>query len=335
MLYHLETDERSAGGHAGTVYTLLRPDTGTSAEIWPTYGFNCLRWRVGGHDLLYADSDWANKPLPTRSGVPILFPFPNRIRAGTFKHSGRTYLLPKNDSTRLNAIHGFSPRVPWRVSGYGADSESAWVHGDFRLSTEALEADGLWPGDGLLSVVYRLRADRLRLEMRVKNVGEGSFPFGVGLHPYFVLPGEPDIAGYQLDAPARTIWPLTDSLPADARAPVPDELNWNRPRTIGAAVLDTLYGDLGVLREDDGGLLQRATLSHRDRPGRLEVWTTATFRESVLFTPPHREAVCIEPYTCSTDAVNLQACGVDAGWLELAPGGEWTGLVEFRWNAGG
>ena len=76
----------------------------------------------------------------------------------------------------------------------------------------------------------------------------------------------------------------------------------------------------------------RAALSQSEQPGCLEIWTTGDFREIVLFTPPHRNAVCVEPYTCVTDAVNLQANGVDAGWRELAPEEQWTGVVEFRWS---
>lgn len=331
MFYHIETEERSAGGRGGTVYTLSRSDVGSLIEVWPAHGFNCLRWRAGGHDLLYRAADWTDNPVPTRSGVPILFPFPNRIREGRFSFAGREYRLPTNDSTKANAIHGFAPRNPWRVFGYGADAVGAWVHGDFQLACDVPGANELWAGDALLSVIYRVTPDRLRIETRVRNMGDGPVPFGLGLHPYFRLPGQ-DLARYILHAPARSVWPLTDGLPTGDRRPLPDELNWNRPRMIGGAQLDTVYGDLGAIREHDGGLLLRATLEHADRPGRLEVWTTADFRESVLFTPPHRQAVCIEPYTCVTDAANLQPRGVDAGWRELPVGDQWAGVVEFRWN---
>jgi aldose 1-epimerase len=332
MLYHIETEERTAGGRSGTVYTLSRPDAGSLAEVWPARGFNCLRWRAAGQDLLYSAPDWTENPLPTRSGVPILFPFPNRIRAGAFSFQGRRYQLPKNDSGHANAIHGFAPRNPWRVFGYGADASSAWIHGDFRISADAPEAEHLWPGDAVLSIVYRLSADRLRVEMRVQNVGDVPFPFGVGLHPYFRLSDDPDVSRYVLHVPARAVWRLSDSLPTGEHEPLPDDLNWNRPRTIGGTQLDTVYGSLGVIREEPGGLLLRGTLGHVERPGQLELWTTADFREAVLFTPPHRKAVCLEPYTCVTDAVNLQARGLDAGWRELPAGGDWAGVVEFRWN---
>jgi len=333
MLYHIETEERSAGGHGSTVYTLSRRDIGSMIEVWPAHGFNCLRWRTGGRDLLYSAPDWLASPLPTRSGVPILFPFPNRIHNGVFVHRGKPYRLPKNDSTNANAIHGFAPRNPWRVFGYGADMFGAWVHGDFQLSTEAPEAEDFWPGDGLLSVVYRLTPDRLRVEVRVRNMGEEPFPFGVGLHPYLRFPADDfDVSRYVLHVPARTVWELADSVPTGERQPLPDHLNWNRPRTVGGTQLDTVYGDLGAIREESGGLLLRATLGHADRPGQLEVWTTAEFREAVLFTPVHRKAICLESYTCVTDAVNLQARGIDAGWRELPVGQTWAGVVEFRWN---
>jgi|SoiMethySBSTD1v2_1073268.scaffolds.fasta_scaffold160428_1 aldose 1-epimerase len=333
MLYYIETEERMAGGHGGTVYTLSRPDVGSLVELWPAHGFNCLHWRVNRQDLLYSAADWDANPLPTRSGIPILFPFPNRIRDGVFIQRESTYRLPKNDSAHANAIHGFAPRNPWRVFGYGADLEGAWVHGDFQISTDAPEAEGLWPGDGLLSVIYRLAPNRMRIELRVRNMGEEPFPFGVGLHPYFQLPRkDADISQYVLHAPARSIWKLAQNLPTGEKWPLPDELNWNRPRAITGTQLDTLYGDLGAIREDVGGLLLRATVGHSERPGRLELWTTADFRELLLFTPPHRKAVCIEPYTCVTDAANLQARGIDAGWRELPVGGQWSGVVECRWN---
>jgi aldose 1-epimerase len=332
MLYHIETDERTAGRRSGTVYTLARRDVGSLAEVWPAHGFNCLHWRAAGQDLLFSAADWTENPVPTRSGIPVLFPFPNRIRDGTFRYGDRRYQLPKNDSTGANAIHGWAPRHPWRVFGYGADASSAWIHGDFRVSTDAPAAAGLWPGDAVLSVVYRLSPDRLRIEMQVQNLGGESFPFGVGLHPYFRLSEDADVSRYVLHVPARAVWCPADGLPTGERQPPPDDLNWNRPRTIGGTVLDTVYGSLGVIREEPGGLLLRATLGHVERPGRLEMWTTADFREAVLFTPPHRKAVCLEPYTCVTDAANLQARGLDAGWRELPAAGRWAGVVEFRWS---
>jgi aldose 1-epimerase len=61
----------------------------------------------------------------------------------------------------------------------------------------------------------------------------------------------------------------------------------------------------------------------------LQLLTSPAFRELLVFTPPHRQAVCLEPYTCVTDAINLQARGIDAGLLVLPPGGQWSGVVDM------
>jgi len=55
-----------------------------------------------------------------------------------------------------------------------------------------------------------------------------------------------------------------------------------------------------------------------------------TFRELVVFTPPWSSSVCMEPYTCVTDAINLEQQGVDAGLRVLAPGEQWTGWIDIE-----
>ena len=74
------------------------------AVVWPALGFNCLHWRLphGSDrlDLLYVDPALYGNGKPTRSGIPVLFPFPNRIRAGRFSWDGKEYQLPLNDPAR-------------------------------------------------------------------------------------------------------------------------------------------------------------------------------------------------------------------------------------------
>ena len=80
------------------------------------------------------------------------------------------------------------------------------------------------------------------------------------------------------------------------------------------------------------GLVERGRVLYADG-GALVVRVSPVFRELVLFTPPHRKAVCLEPYTCPTDAVNLAARGLDVGWQVVAPGQSWHAAVEFRVEA--
>lgn len=340
MLYHIQTAERTAGGRHGLVYTLRHAHSAAAAEVWPEHGFNCLRWSVGrdparAGEILYADPNWEQNPVPTRSGVPLLFPFPNRIRDGRFTFEGREYRLPLNDSAKRNAIHGFAPRHRWRVTDQGTGPGEAWLRGEFRASLDAPETLELWPADYTLEATIRLSLNRLRYDFRVTNPGDGPLPFGLGMHPYLRFPHAgpgADVSRYRLLAPARSIWALEESLPTGERQPAAGPLDWNTMRALKDTALDTLYTDLGVVTTPAAGLYPRAELRHAEFGGAVQVWASPDFRESVLFTPVHRQAVCIEPYTCATDAANLAQRGVDAGWRVLPPGREWKAVVEFRWD---
>src|SRR5262245_16216395 len=155
-----------------TIY-VLEDGAGGRAEVWPALGFNCITWQTASRgrtlDLLYDDPHLFDDGRPTRSGIPILFPFPNRIRDGRFTWDGKEYQLPRNDGTKQNAIHGFACRRPWRIYQQGADATGAFVTGVFRGSADAKDCVGLWPTDYEIRVTYRLRERSLSIEATVIN----------------------------------------------------------------------------------------------------------------------------------------------------------------------
>ena len=119
MAFAIHTRTQSGvTGRDATIF-VLDDGTGGRAEVWPALGFNCYRWQIqrAGQslELLYQDPDLFHNGRPTRSGIPVLFPFPNRIRDGRDTWAGKEYRLPTNDPSGKNAIHGFTPSRPWRV----------------------------------------------------------------------------------------------------------------------------------------------------------------------------------------------------------------------------
>ena len=76
----------------------------------------------------------------------------------------------------------------------------------------------------------------------------------------------------------------------------------------------TVQVNMSVIREAhvavhqlvENGLIERGQVEYPEWGGVLQVRASPAFRELVLFTPPHRRAVCLEPYTCPTDAIHLQ-----------------------------
>jgi aldose 1-epimerase len=338
MGFEVRISRGTAGDRSGEVYELVDTAGTVRAEVWPQWGFNCLKWQLRQADAHWADilfhmPDWESNPVPTRSGHPILFPFPGRLRDGRFTFDGKTYQLPLTDNSKLHSIHGFTPRNRWRVTASAGDDESASVTGEFNLAQDLPEMLPCWPADFAFRVTYRLYRDKLRVDARVENRGAGRLPFGLGYHGYFQLPGanDPDVANYELRANVREYWVPDNNLPTGARQEPPAALDFRVPRPVAATALDNVFTGVTSGRAQDG-FFELAALAHPNARGALRVVADESFRDLVLFTPQHRHAVAVEPYTCSADAANLWARGVDSGWLVLDPGGAWGGSVEYRWE---
>ncbi|MBA4189201.1 MAG: hypothetical protein C0467_14480 [Planctomycetaceae bacterium] len=338
MAFQIHISQKQAGDRTGDVYELTDSNSTVRAEVWPQCGFNCLRWQIRQDDGRWADilftmPDWETNPVPTRSGHPILFPFPGRLRNGNLKFEGQEYQLPFNDSTKQHAIHGFTPRNPWRVTEWNSDEDSAFVTGEFCLAKDLPEALPTWPSDFTLSITYRLFKNRLRVEARVTNLGTRPLPFGLGYHPYFRLPGvnDPDVGGHVLRANMSELWEAENNLPTGKTVPLPAALDFREAKPVGSTELDHVFTSNPAITARVGGLSELAVLSHPQAMGSVQFLVSDVFKNLVLFTPAHRHAIAIEPYTCSADASNLAARGIDSNWQVIPVGGTRDESVEYRW----
>jgi aldose 1-epimerase len=321
VTFQIRTEKRGTVSGLDPTVWILEGDS-NRAEIWPARGFNCFCWTVEDRELLYADPQFLEGSSPTRTGIPILFPFPNRIRDGRFAWEGRDYQLPINDPQKKNAIHGFACQRVWRIVDQGTDAASVWITGEFHGSRDAPECRSFWPADYRIRITYRLRPNRLRIEATVDNPDQVRLPFGLGYHPYFRVTGNDS----SIQVPAGDYWELQECLPSGTRVAVTRVLDLNQPRPFAELTVDDVLTGLPNQKAD--GLCFRGSI--RDNTDTLEVLASPSFREAVVFTPPHRHAFCLEPYTCATDAINLQQHGIDAGLIVLPPGQSWNGVVELH-----
>jgi aldose 1-epimerase len=333
MPFTVRTLPVSAAGKPDTAYVLSDVADTVRAEVWPGFGFNCLRWQLRQPDgswgnVLFTAPDWEANPVPTRSGHPVLFPFPNRLAHGRFTFDGKEYQLPLNESSGTHAIHGFTPRTAWRVVGAGGEKNHAFVSGQLQLSNDLPGAT--WPGEFVLTITYALHANALVVDCLVDNPGPGPLPFGLGYHPYFAMPDVTDAMADDmvLEAATGELWETDGGIPTGRRLPVPAELDFRSGRAIRGTALDTLYST--ATPSSGSRLTKFAKLTHPRSAGALHMFTAADFRELVLFTPPHRKAVAIEPYTCATNAASLP----DGGWRVLGPGDQWAAGVRYEWRSG-
>ncbi len=301
------------------VVTLVERET-AQAEIAPALGNNCFSFRTGT-DVLEPVPLSEFRQKPTAYGIPILFPFPNRIRDGAFNFRGKEYRIEP-------PRHGFVRDKPWEVLGYGADDQQgAWLTSLFDAALYPEQILRQFPFPFRLEVTYRLKNGALGMETSARNTGGETMPVGFGLHPYFRKPNAGSIV-----VPAAARWELRDSLPTGEVLPVAGTYDLRAGKDLAGLSLDDIF--TGIVADTDDNA--RCALRDLDTNAETVVeFPAKVFRHVVVYTPPApRRAICIEPNSCPTDAFNLHARGVNhADVIELAAGAAAQWRVRFYTRA--
>ena len=317
-------------GH--TVYVLTDRQTGQEARVLPSVGNNCISYKIrkgeGQIELMFVPPD--PETLQGRAsgyGVPILFPWPNRIDEGKFSFDGKEYQL-ETPGPGEHASHGYVHVRPWQVAASGAsDADGAWVTSVFK-SAEFSEIGAHFPFPFEVVVTYRLVDGALIHEFEGVNVGEGDMPVGLGIHPYFPLPltdeGTRDKCTVQM--PAETYWPLRDDpIPTGEVLPVEETVYDVRNVT---PLKDRFYDNVWSGVQLTNGW---SRCEYVDPTAGVKITMEAddVFRELVLYAPDSRPIICFEPYTCVTNGFNLENQGIDSGLIRLKPGEKLTGVMRI------
>lgn len=296
--------------------TISDRSTGSTARILPGSGFNCFSFvaAIDGAEIetLWREPDFGPGSRASRSGIPLLFPFPGRLAGDSFRFDGRTFTVTGAPVNGGNPIHGFVLDRPWRIAERSADRVAA----TFRASVDEPALLAQWPADFQITISYEVAGSSLRSVVLIENPGSSPLPFGFGTHPYFRLPlGGPSADDCRITVPARSFWELRDMLPTGVILPVDPARDLQTPRPYRDLTADDVLTDLTP--SDDGDI---RTKIHDPHSGRTLTQTfDASFTECVVFTPAHREAVAIEPYTTVPDAFRLSGSGVPTGLRVLAP----------------
>lgn len=303
---------------AAQIVTIADPASGAEATILVSLGLNCFSWRPvledGPREMLWSHPDFASgNERPSGSGVPLLFPFPGRIGQAKYAFGGREYQLEPGDAFG-NAIHGFVHKRPWRV----VEQRPAKIVGEFQAAVDDPSLLSHWPSDFRIRVSYEVHGRELLSDIRFENTGDGPLPCGFGTHTYFRLPL---VEGAALEetlvyAPVSKIWELKDMLATGRVLPVPAGMELDRGAPLAGRPFDTSYTDL---QPEADGLVH--TWLREPTSGRTvtQLFDTS-FTQCIVYTPPHREAICIEPYTCLPDSFRLMAEGHETGLRILKPG---------------
>ncbi|MFJ9631575.1 aldose 1-epimerase [Streptomyces sp. NPDC101175] len=295
-------------------------------------GATLLSWQVGrgtaGPRTELTDGYRDEAELRAQDGVRagLLAPFPNRVADGRYHYDGRGHdLLPGRLGDRT-VYHGFAREAPFRLVGatLTADSARLLLHG-------TSIRPGRYPGYPFaldLAVEYTIGRRELGIGIRATNVGRTTAPYAAGWHPYFTL--SRPIDDLVLKIPAHTLIRTDASLiplrGKEAQLPLdhcPD-MDFRRPRRLGAAVIDACFTDLtpGADGRTETILSDPATgdeLRVWQYGGHLHVFTGDTL------TRDRRASIALEPVEATTDAFNRPE---HATALALRPGRQ----REFRFG---
>lgn len=222
-------------------------------------------------------------------GIPILYPWANRLGANTYTAEGETVTLtPGKRRVRPDPnglpIHGVLAAYPrWRVVSESANELAA--EADFGADPELLPN---FPFPHLLALTVRLAERTLTVRTAITPTGDKAVPLCFGFHPYLQLPNV-----------ARSEWiietpPLRHLVLDDRGLPTGESSAWDAStEPLGDNTFDDGYDDVpaGAVFAVSGG------------NRRIEVHFERGYPAAQIFAPPGENVVCFEPMAAPTDAL--------------------------------
>jgi len=270
--------------------TLTDPSSSLTATVVPMAGMIVTSLRDGEHEFLGQRRGLdAYITAGKTMGIPILYPWANRLSASKYGINGAVVTLtPGTGGVRTDEhgvpIHGVLTGYPgWLVSERSDDSLTAVV--DYGGRPRLLAS---FPFPHVLTQRTSLADRTLTVETTVMPTTAASVPLCYGYHPYLQLPGVPR-ADWVLTTPAmrhRTLdnWGL----------PTGEHTDWPG----GSTALGTTTYDDGFDQVPDGAVF---AVSGGDR--RVEIAFLEGYPATQLFAPPNDDVIAIEPMAAPTDAL--------------------------------
>jgi len=293
------------------IVTLRDPSSNLEAQFVPDAGMIGISLTDSGVELLGQrrglDAYVANGKT---MGIPILYPWANRLGANTYTAEGTTVTLTAGQhGVRTDAnglpIHGVLAAYPkWRVTHESANELTAEV--DF--TDQDLLAS--FPFPHRLALTVTLFERTLRLRTSVTPTGNQPVPLCFGFHPYLQLPGVPRDQWTIETPPLRHLKLDSQGLPTGETTPQPAITE-----PLGDKAFDDGYDEVA-----DGAVF---AVSGGGR--RIEVHFEQGYPAAQIFAPSGEQVICFEPMTAPTDALRR------GGYGSALPG-DW-GIAEFSIRA--
>lgn len=283
------------------IVTLRDPSSTVQAQFVPDAGMIGVSLTDSGVELLGQRRGLDAYVTDAKTmGIPILYPWANRLGANTYTAEGVTVTLaPGSNGVRPDPnglpIHGVLAAYPrWRVTVESANELTAEV--DFGADPKLTAS---FPFPHLLALTIRLSGKRLTVRTAVTPTGDQAVPLCFGFHPYLRLPGVPRNQWVIETPPLRHLRLDEQGLPTGET-------------TQQGACADPL-GDRAF---DDGydEVPDGAVFAVSGGGRRIEVHFEQGYPAAQIFAPPTEDVVCFEPMAAPTDALRR------GGYRSVRPG---------------
>jgi aldose 1-epimerase len=222
-------------------------------------------------------------------GIPLLYPWANRLAGFDYSALGRSVALdPDSPQLRFDQnglpIHGLLMGWPrWEIER--PDDATLAARLDFGAYEELLRA---FPYPHSLQLLVSAGDSQLSIETSVAADRDVAVPVAFGYHPYFRLPGLPRDQ-WEIEIPVREHLVLDHHMiPTAEREPAGD-----------------LDGPLGERTFDDAyaGVDHSRPFALAGDGRRIEVRFDERFPFAQVYPPYAAEFICYEPMTAPTNAL--------------------------------
>jgi aldose 1-epimerase len=280
-----------------------------SAEFLPDSGMLGVSLHFRGKEVLRRIDDLeAAKGKGSTAGIPILYPWANRLAGLTYNAAGREVKLHRNLSQLHFDDHGLPMhgvpwgKLAWEIRTLRSDAVLAALDWN---SSEFLE---VFPFPHRVEMWAEIAADSLTLRTTVFANSGCPVPISFGFHPYFGIPDVP-----------RSQWRL--QLPGMRKLTADDRgIPTGTSEPFGP--LDEPLADHSF---DNGFALESESSSFvlSGAPFEISVSFLEGFPFTQVFAPQDKQFIAIEPMTAATNAL------VSGEGLRTLPAGS-NFLASFR-----
>jgi galactose mutarotase-like enzyme len=293
-----------------TPVTLRDPSSALSAVYVPGAGMIATSLSDGGTELLGQRRGLdAYVSAGKTMGIPLLYPWANRLSARTYDVDGQTVTLAPDaygvrpDNNGL-PIHGLLAAYPgWRTQQVSDNKLTAKL--DFGAHEELLAS---FPFPHLVEVTVELSDRTLTVSTTVTATADKAVPLVYGYHPYLQLPDVPR-SDWQVEMPTMRHLILDDTgIPTGATV----------ERLATAELLGDNVFDDGFDQVADGAVF---AVSGGGR--RLEVRFERGYPAAQVFAPAGETVICFEPMAAPTDALRR------GGYRSARPGAPDTAVFSI------